>query len=96
MSAERDEPPFDWAALVPLVVHPVRVAIIEAMLRTGKPISATDMKHMIEPEPSVSLLTYHFKVLASRNFRVIKQVRRRQVRGAEEKYFRLRDRSRAR
>lgn len=38
---EGNEPlPFDWAALVPLVVHPMRVTIIEALCWVGEPLSA--------------------------------------------------------
>ena len=91
MTTRGDELPFDWAALVPRVVHPARVAIIEAMLWVGRPISASDMVQMIEEEVSVSSLAYHFRVLADRKVEVTEQVDRRQVRGAEEKFFYLRN-----
>ncbi|MGV1048559.1 MAG: hypothetical protein ACOYD4_08580 [Solirubrobacterales bacterium] len=92
MTAEGYEPlPFDWAALVPRVVHPARVAIIEAMRWIDRPISATEMVQMIEEAVSVSFMAYHFRVLASRKIEAIEKVDQRYVRGAEEKYFQLRD-----
>lgn len=83
-----DELPFDWAALVPRVMHPMRVSIIEAMLWVERPISATDFNLMAdEPEPSVSRLSYHFKILADPKVEVIEQVREEQVRGAIERFY---------
>jgi hypothetical protein len=87
MTTVRGEPSFDWAALVPRVVHPARVAIIEAMLWVGRPISATEMVQMIDEEVGVSSLSYHFRVLADRKVGVIEQVDRRQARGSEEKLY---------
>lgn len=88
MRTEGDELPFDWAALVPRIMHPMRVSIIEAMHWIERPISATDFNQMAEePEPSVSRLSYHFKVLAGPKVAVIEQVREEQVRGAIERFY---------
>ena len=93
MTVEGSEPPpYDWAVLVPRVVHPIRVAIIEAMRWSGQPLSATDMRRILEGEDfTVSQLSYHFNVLAERKVGVIEIVRRRRVRGSEEKFYYLRD-----
>jgi hypothetical protein len=91
MTGERHERPYDWMALVPSLVHPMRVAIIEAMLWVDRPISATDMVHMHNEEFNVSFISYHFRMLADPKVRIIEKVKGRRVRGAEEKFLRLRN-----
>jgi hypothetical protein len=78
-------PPFDWAALVPLFVHPMRVAIVEALHWIGEPLSSTDLKRIFGDEPSVSFVAYHVRELAE--VEAIVKVRSRQVRGAQEKFY---------
>lgn len=85
-----DELPFDWTALVPAIVHPMRLAILEAMAWTGRPISATDMKRILEERVSVSHVSYHFTVLAEKRAAFIELVDKRQVRGSQEKFYFLR------
>lgn len=61
--AMRDEP-LDWGGLVPLVVHPVKVAIIEAMQWIDEPLSAMDVHRMHDHSPGTSAVAYHLKSLA--------------------------------
>jgi hypothetical protein len=82
---EGGEPSFDWGALVPRVIHPMRVAIIEAMLWTGQPLSATDMRKVHDEKHTVGFISYHFTEL--KKAKAIKQVRQRQVRGAQERFY---------
>lgn len=84
---EANEPPFDWGALVPFYIHPLRVAIIEALLWIDKPLSATDVKKLLDDGTTVGLISYHVKELAATG--AIRKVRSRQVRGARETFYRL-------
>lgn len=80
-----EQAPFDWAQLVPLIVHPMKVAIIEAIDWIGQPLSPTDMVRMLEGEVSVSYASYHFREL--KKLGAIEVVRTRQVRGANESFY---------
>ncbi|HEV7563411.1 MAG TPA: hypothetical protein VGO24_07900 [Solirubrobacterales bacterium] len=87
---ERDDPPsFDWAALVPSLVHPTRVAMVEAMSWIGRPLSPTDLTHILDNEFTVSYLSYHVREL--RKMEVMEKVSSRQVRGATESFYVLRE-----
>ncbi len=84
---QRSEPlPFDWGALVPIVVHPMRVAIIEALCWIGEPLSAIDFKKMFGDEAfGTSYISYHVGELGKAG--VLVQVETRQVRGALKKSY---------
>ncbi len=84
---EKDEPlPFDWCALVPIAIHPTRVAIIEALCWIGEPLSAVDFRRLFADENyDTSYLSYHVAKLAKTG--VLVQVGRRQVRGALKKSY---------
>jgi Helix-turn-helix domain len=77
--------PFDWAALVPLVIHPMRVSIIEALRWVGEPLSANDLCKMFDQKYSLGYISYHVKELAKG--RVVRKVGQRKVRGATEKFY---------
>lgn len=87
VSEERDEATFDWSLLVPLVVHPIKVTIIEALLWIGEPLSPSDVSKLSgDPRKySLSVVAYHMRELAKLG--VVKVARRRKVRGSEEKFF---------
>lgn len=59
----RDEPS-DWDALVPHVVHPIKVAALEAMRWIDEPFSAVDLDRMHADPPGVRAVAYHLRVLA--------------------------------
>jgi DNA-binding transcriptional ArsR family regulator len=62
---EGSEPlPFSWDELVPLLVHPLRVAIIEALCHVGEPLSTADLQQIIEDDCSLSVISYHLVTLA--------------------------------
>lgn len=83
---EGNEPPqFDWAALVPLFVHPTRVAIIEAMSYLGQPLSATDLNRLFDGELDLSTVSYHVVQLAG--VEVIVKVSQRRRRGSVETFY---------
>lgn len=78
---------FDWAALLRLV-HPLKVAIVEALLFSGRPLSASDLSKCFGGAAGgLSHISYHVGSLAKAG--VIEQVSERQVRGAVEKFYSL-------
>ena len=76
---------FQWDSLVPHFVHPIKVAIIEAMLWTGRPLSASELARIFLEEFDLSLVSYHLNKLAEAG--VFVQVGERQVRGAVQRFF---------
>jgi hypothetical protein len=76
---------FNWEALVPLLVHPVKVTIIEAMTWIERPLSATDLDRILQGEVGVSLLSYHLRKLAE--LEIIGPTRRETVRGATQTFY---------
>jgi DNA-binding transcriptional ArsR family regulator len=79
--------PFSWEALVPLLVHPVKVTIIEAMSWVDQPLSATDLDRILHGHAGVSLLSYHLRKLAELG--AIERVRQEPVRGAVQTFYAL-------
>ncbi|HSS42329.1 MAG TPA: hypothetical protein VLK37_07225 [Solirubrobacterales bacterium] len=82
-----DGPALDWAALVPLTVHPVKVSIIEAMEWIGEPVSATELTEMFEEPEShyLSLVSYHVGKLV--DLGAVEMISHRPVRGARETFY---------
>jgi hypothetical protein len=77
---------FRWDMLVPRVVHPLKVAIVEAMLWIDLPLSSTDLvKVMDDPDIYLSHVAYHVSRLV--NAGALKPIRNRQVRGATETFY---------
>jgi hypothetical protein len=76
---------FRWEVLVPLLVHPVKVAIIEAMTWIDRPLSATDLDRILQGELGVSLLSYHLRKLAE--LEIIAPAHRETVRGATQTFY---------
>lgn len=89
MTTDGDEPyPFDWSGLVPNVVHPMKVEIVEALAWIGRPLSARDLCDIFEGEYALSLISYHVNTLTGVG--ALEPVWHRPVRGARETfhYFR--------
>jgi DNA-binding transcriptional ArsR family regulator len=77
---------FDWDALVPLVVHPMRVQIIEALGWIGEPLSAANLTRIFDDaDLSLSGVSYHVTTLAKAG--VLVKVGQRPVRGSVEKFY---------
>lgn len=83
-----DEPYFDWGALVPRIVHPLKLAIVEAFLWIDEPLSASCLFKSLDIH-SLGLFDYHLGQLAK--WGVVRQRRRKQVRGATQTFFVLAD-----
>jgi hypothetical protein len=82
-----DGPALDWVALVPLILHPVEVSIVEAMEWIGAPVSPTELTEMFEdPEGHyLSLVSYHVGRLV--DLGVVEKISHRAVRGARETFY---------
>ena len=77
---------FHWDMLVPRVVHPLKVAIVEAMLWLEQPLSSSDLvKLMDDPDIYLSHVAYHVRKLVEVD--ALKATRNRQVRGATETFY---------
>jgi DNA-binding transcriptional ArsR family regulator len=85
MTLKGDEQ-FNWDVLVPRVVHPLKVTIVEAMWWIGEPLSASDLTKVIDDEKfGLSHVSYHLIRLAEAD--AIEVVRQRRVRGSTEKFY---------
>ena len=84
-----DECALDWGALVPLVVHRTKVQIVEAMRWINRPLSATELEQVFDEKMSLSAISYH--VVTLKKWKVLKQVRKRPVRGSTERFYFFRE-----
>lgn len=83
-----DEPYFDWGALVPRVVHPLKLSMVEAFIWIDEPLSATCLCKSLGIH-TLGLFNYHLGQLAK--WGAVKEVREEQVRGATRHFFVLAD-----
>lgn len=79
--------PVDWSwdGLVPHLIHPTKVKVIEAMLWIGRPLSAADLEKVFDGDPGLGVISYHLKRLARPG--ILELVGTRQVRGAVESFY---------
>ena len=80
-----DELALDWSALVPRLVHPTKVAVIEAMNWIGRPLSATELESSFGGALSQSILSYHVNSLAKAG--ALALIDKQRVRGAWENFY---------
>lgn len=79
-----------WVELVGLSVHPLKVAILEALLWVREPLSASELTSMLDaPEYELDHVAYHLGKLAKLD--VVEPIRERRVRGARETYYFIRE-----
>lgn len=75
-----------WEALVPAVIHPTKVAVLEAMEWIGRPLSANDIaKSLGLQKVTRPLVSYHLSQLLEAG--VIDLDHTQKVRGTFEKFF---------
>jgi DNA-binding transcriptional ArsR family regulator len=85
---EGSEPlPFSWDELVPLLVHPLRVAIIEALRHIGEPLTTADLQAVIEEDCSLSVIAYHLMALAGAG--AVVMVQQHQIGPSTERFYAL-------
>jgi DNA-binding transcriptional ArsR family regulator len=77
----------DWVALVPYLIHPTKVLIIEAMLWINRPLSASELEKAFGGSLGVSTISYHVRTLASLG--ILERVAKVEVRGAWKRVYRL-------
>lgn len=77
--------PFNWSVLVPHILHPMKVVVVEALHYIGQPLSATDLSKMFDEEVSLANIAYHVKRLAGAG--ILIKVGEREVRGSMEKFY---------
>lgn len=80
---------FDWAEFTRLV-HPMQVAIVEALLWIGQPLSAKDFSLLFEGEiqqaaVKTSFMSYHVRALARAG--LLELLGTESVRGAVRKFY---------
>lgn len=78
---------FNWDSLVPYLIHPAKVAIIEAMEWIEVPVSPRELDRVFDEEFGVSLVSYHMRTLA--DVGVVERVRQQPVRGAVQNFYSL-------
>jgi hypothetical protein len=77
---------FDWSTLVPQVVHPLKVAIMEALLWVDQPLSATDLTKLFDSDRyGVAHVSYHLVKLA--DIEALQVVGERAARGTTERFY---------
>jgi hypothetical protein len=78
---------FSWDILVPHLIHPVKVAIIEAMEWVELPLSSRQLDRIFDEQFGVSGVAYHMRTLAEVG--AVEKVGQRPVRGAQETFYAL-------
>lgn len=76
---------FDWARLVPRIVHPLKVVIVEALLCIDQPLSAAQLSRILDEEFHLSQISHHVRSLAELG--ALEKVGERPVRGAMESFY---------
>lgn len=52
---------FVWESLVPRLIHPLKLEIIETLLRVSSPLSPADLAELLDSNPEV--IAYHCKYM---------------------------------
>jgi hypothetical protein len=79
-----------FLALVPHVINPIQLAIVEAMAWIKRPLSATQLSHVLrglggKKGTYPGLLSYHLRAML--DFQVLEVAGTRSVRGTTETFF---------
>jgi len=85
MSEESEARPFDGDALAPLLVHPIRTQIVEALCWIGEPLSASDLRQLLGERFTLQCLSYHLVRLLE--VEAIEKVCERPARGTIEVFY---------
>lgn len=79
---------FDWNALVPYVIHPLKVAIVEALVWIEQPLSAPDFRKLFNERFSTGVISYHLVELAKTG--TLEMTKKQRGVGAPGKFYFLR------
>ncbi len=80
MSEQGGGEALDWGVLVPRLVHPTKVLIVESMHWIGEPLSSSELVKIFDKRFSIANVSYHVGKLAEVG--VLMPIRKEQVRGA--------------
>ena len=81
----RDGHRFNWEALIACVLHPAKVAIVEALVWIDQPLSATQLEELFDGSDFyLGIISYHLKGLNAMG--VLEIADTEPVRGATEKF----------
>lgn len=78
---------FDWNPFVPQLVHPMKVAIVEALAYMEQPLSASELKRLFGDVRYISNVSYHLEELSQ--IGAVMPEEEQQVGGSTKKPFRL-------
>jgi len=76
---------FDWGAVVPYLVHEMKVATVEALLWIDKPLSVADFARLFDEKFNKPLITRHLEKLVEADALVV--TREQRTRGLAEKLY---------
>jgi len=71
----------DWSLLVPRLVNPIKVLIIESMLWIERPLSATELEKLSGGQPILNSIWYHLESLA--DLGILEIVEKRKMRKSQ-------------
>jgi hypothetical protein len=82
-------PRMNWEKLVPRLIHPTKVIVIEAMLWIERPLSATELQNIANGTPVISSFSYHLdRLVESGALDVVTKLKARRSQGSKrEKFF---------
>jgi hypothetical protein len=70
-----------------MFVHPIKVAIVEALIWVDEPLSASLIERLMDDGTTLPLISYHMRTLAGVG--IVVNVKEEPVRGAVQTYYRL-------
>ncbi len=81
----RQQPSFDWTALIDAQVHPIKVAVVEVLRWIGGPLSARELWLIGVSDPVYGNVAYHVKCLVDDGLLI--QTAKAPARGSVEKFY---------
>jgi hypothetical protein len=87
MSSQANNGTSPWDECVPHFLHPIKVAIIEALLWIQEPLSARSIERLMDDGTNVALVSYHLRCMAEAG--VVEQAEQVPVRGAIQTFYRF-------
>lgn len=81
----RSQGPFCWSALIDQHVHPLKVAIVEALAWVGGPLSAKELWLLDVGDPNYGNVLYHLTAMI--DLGVLRRTHESPARGSAEKFY---------
>ena len=77
--------PFDWNVVVPRLMHPLQVAVVEAMAWIDVPLSPSDLTQVFMEQFPLEEVAYHVRRLAY--IEALVKVEQQTKRGRQRKWY---------